>query len=117
MWNAQDKTERYFMSAEDLTTLPGISVQQDLALVALLGLMHVERNGHHFINGMSGRPKGEQLAYLAAHPQLYTYADGVVRLNIVDGQVDITSLDCPGFAVGIEPDFTTLEPMPPSSWR
>ncbi|HSI00675.1 MAG TPA: mandelate racemase, partial [Reyranella sp.] len=43
----------YFMSAEDLTTWPGTSVQQDLALVSLLGLTHVERNAHHFIDGMS----------------------------------------------------------------
>jgi L-alanine-DL-glutamate epimerase-like enolase superfamily enzyme len=117
LWNAQDKRQPYFMSAEDLTTLPGISVQQDMALVALLGLTHVERNGHHFINGMSGRPRGEQIAYLAAHPALYKDANGVVRLNIVDGKVDIGSLGCPGFAVGIEPDFTTLQAMPPSRWR
>jgi hypothetical protein len=105
------------MSAEDLTTLPGISVQQDMALVALLGLTHVERNGHHFINGMSGRPRGEQLAHLAAHPHLYRDSDGVVRLNIVDGDVNISSLDCPGFAAGIELDFTSLERMPASRWR
>jgi len=117
MWNAQDKKARYFMSAEDLTTLPGISVQQDMALVALLGLTHVERNGHHFINGMSGRPRGEQLAYLAAHPRLYKDADNVVRLNIEGGQVDISSLDCAGFAVGIEPDFASLEPMKTARWR
>jgi L-alanine-DL-glutamate epimerase-like enolase superfamily enzyme len=117
MWNAQTKGAPYFMSAEDLTTLPGISVQQDMALVALLGLTHVERNGHHFINGMSGRPRGEQFAYLAAHPRLYKDANGVVRLNIVDGDVDISSLDCAGFAVGIEPDFSSMEKMPASRWR
>ena len=49
---------RYFMSAEDLTTQPGVSVQQDLALVSLLGLTHVERNAHHFIDGMSSASRG-----------------------------------------------------------
>ena len=48
----------HFMSAEDLTTWPGISVQQDLALVSLLGMTHVERNAHHFIDGMSFAPGG-----------------------------------------------------------
>src|SRR5262249_6069091 len=49
----------YFMSGEDLTTQPGTSVQQDLALVNLLGLTHVERNAHHFIDGFAGRPIAE----------------------------------------------------------
>ena len=61
----------YFMSAEDLTTWPGVSVQQDLALVSLLGLTHVERNAHHFIDGMSFAPEAEQQAFVAAHPDLY----------------------------------------------
>jgi len=115
-WNRQEGRDRYFMSAEDLTTLPGICVQQDLALVSLLGLTHVERNGHHFINGMSGRPRSEQQAFLAAHPGLYRDADGVVRLMIVDGRVDITSLDCAGFAVAAEPDWPSLQPMPRAAW-
>jgi len=116
-WNAQEKTDRYFMSAEDLTTLAGISVQQDLALVALLGLTHVERNGHHFINGMSGRPIEEQRAFLKAHPSLYHEADGVVRMTIKDGMADLASLDCAGFAVAAEPIWSSLETMPASKWR
>ena len=121
MWNAKegaaDGQGRYFMSAEDLTTLPGICVQQDLALVALLGLTHVERNGHHFINGMSGRPRGEQLEFLAAHPDLYVDADAMVRLKIKDGMVELGSLACPGFAVGAQPDFSAMEKMHKSRWR
>ena len=46
VWNAQDPAARYFMSAEDLTTQAGLSLQQDLALLNLLGIHHVERNGH-----------------------------------------------------------------------
>src|SRR4029077_4410180 len=38
MWNAEAGGERYFMSGEDLTTQAGLAVQQDLALVNLLGL-------------------------------------------------------------------------------
>jgi hypothetical protein len=116
-WNAQEKTDRYFMSAEDLTTLAGISVQQDMALVALLGLTHVERNGHHFINGFSGRPIEEQRAFLKAHASLYHEANGTVRMTIKDGMADISSLDCPGFAVAAEPDWRSMERMPASKWR
>ena len=61
----------YFMSAEDLTTLPGVSVQQDLALVSLLGLAHVERNAHHFIDGMAVASEGEQQAFRRRASDLY----------------------------------------------
>ena len=57
MWNAEAGGERYFMSGEDLTTQAGLAVQQDLALVNLLGLTHVERNGHHYVNGMAALPR------------------------------------------------------------
>ncbi len=67
--NADLQSPRYFLSAEDLNAWAGVSVQQDLALVALLGLKHVERNGHHFINGMSFAPGAEQSEFVARHPQ------------------------------------------------
>ncbi len=67
-WNAQEGATRYFMSAEDLTTQAGLSVQQDLALVNLLGIRHVERNGHHYVNGMAALPAAEQQAFLAGAP-------------------------------------------------
>ena len=57
LWNAEGGNAGYFLSGEDLTTQAGLSVQQDLALVALLGLADVERNGHHFIDGFDGRPQ------------------------------------------------------------
>ena len=64
------------MSAEDLTTLPGVSVQQDLALVSLLGMTHVERNAHHFVDGMSFASEAEQKAFVSAHRDLYERKDG-----------------------------------------
>lgn len=113
---------QYFMAGEDLTTLPGISLQQDLALVSLLGLSHVEKNGHHFIDGMRHRPQDEQRRFAAAHSDLYRLdplADGqvVARLKITGGAVDIRSLECPGHAYGAEPDWATLDPAPASRWR
>lgn len=115
-WNAEDKRERYFMSAEDLTTLAGVCVQQDLALVALLGLPHVERNGHHFIDGFSGRPKAEAYAFLEAHPGLYADTAHGPRLAIRDGMLDIGSLETPGLGATLEPDFTAMTPMPKAAW-
>jgi hypothetical protein len=102
----------HFMSAEDLTTWPGVSVQQDLALVSLLGMTHVERNAHHFIDGMSFAPEGEQRAFVAAHPDLYDKQDGKpARLKARGGKLALASLDVPGFAVGADMDFRSMKPM------
>ncbi len=99
----------YFMSAEDLTTWPGVSVQQDLALVSLLGLTHVERNAHHFIDGMGFAPEDEQQAFVAAHPDLYEKKEGKpARLKAVGGRLALGSLNVPGFAVGAEMDFGSM---------
>lgn len=107
-WNGAAETKRYFMSGEDLTTQAGVSVQQDLALVSILGVGHVERNGHHYVNGMSGVPAGEQAAFLAAHPDLYHRAGDTVRLTIRDGRIALGSLGCAGFAVAAEPDWSSM---------
>ncbi len=96
---------RYFLSAEDLCIWPGLSTQQDLALVSLLGLTHVERNGHHYIDGMSFAAESEQEAFLTAHPDLYHRPAGrPVRLRIDDGTLKIGSLQCPGFGCAIASD-------------
>jgi len=111
MWNAEAGGERYFMSGEDLTTQAGLAVQQDLALVNLLGLTHVERNGHHYVNGMAGLPQREQDGFLAAHPELYEHSRGAVRVKIRNGQLAIGSLASAGFASGAYPDWTALKPV------
>ena len=109
---AKPARHKYFMSAEDLTTLAGVSVQQDLALVSLLGLTHVERNGHHFIDGMSFAPEREQAAFARAHPDLYDRSAGPARLRIEGGRLALGSLACPGFAVAADMDFAAMRPMP-----
>jgi len=111
LWNAQAGSPRYFMTGEDLTTQAGLAVQQDLALVNLLGLQHVERNGHHYVDGMAGLPQAEQAEFLAAHPDLYEQSFGAVRLKIRNGRMDIGSLSARGFASGAYPDWNTLAPL------
>jgi hypothetical protein len=115
-WNAQEGQERHFMSAEDLTTLAGACVQQDLALVALLGLPHVERNGHHFVDGFAGRPKAEAVRFMEAHPDLYADTSRGPRLRIQEGVLEIGSLETPGLGATLEPDSATMERMPKAAW-
>ena len=112
-WNAASGTPRYFMSAEDLTTQAGLAVQQDLALVNLLGITHVERNGHHYVNGMAALPEAEQQAFLQVHSDLYEHSHGAVRLAIHSGRIEIGSLACSGFASAALPDFSSMQALGP----
>src|SRR5690606_2350351 len=83
----------YVMSAEDLTTQGGVAVQQDLVLASLVGATHVERNGHHYVDGMAGAPQAEQDAFLAAHGDLYARAgSGRVRLAIKGGDISLRTI-------------------------
>jgi hypothetical protein len=110
-WNARAGEPRFFLSGEDLTTQAGLAVQQDLALVSLLGLGHVERNGHHYVDGFAGAPQHEADAFLAAHPDLYRRTPGGVRLSVSGGMLTTGSLNQPGFASGAHPDFEAMEEM------
>ncbi len=107
-WNSASPGAHYFMSAEDLTTQAGLSVQQDLALVNLLGITHVERNGHHYVNGMASQPRAEQDAFVAAHPDVYERSHGAARLKIQHGRIALASLACPGYASAAMPDFSAM---------
>jgi L-alanine-DL-glutamate epimerase-like enolase superfamily enzyme len=98
----------YFMSGEDLTIQAGLALQQDLALVSLLGLAHVERNGHHYVNGMAELPQLEQERFLDSHPDLYERSHDAVRLRIEKGMIRMGSLDCPGYASRAMPEWKSM---------
>jgi hypothetical protein len=102
---------RYFVSGEDLTCQAGLAVQQDLALGALIGVTHAERNGHHYVDGFAETPAAEAEAFLAAHPDLYARERDKVRLAIHDGDLLTGSLTAPGFASAVHPDWSTMQPL------
>lgn len=109
-WNAESGARRFFISGEDLTTQAGIAVQQDLVLAALAGVTHVERNGHHFVDGMAGAPEAEQDAFLAAHGDLYTKRLGRARLDITGGAVSLRSISAAaGLGAAVEPHWDTMK--------
>ena len=101
----------YFMSGEDLTCQAGLGVQQDLTLVALLGLEHVERNGHHYVNGMAGADEKEQTEFIQAHADLYRRVNGRVCTRIEDGKFTLGSLQCTGFGTSAEPNWNAMPAM------
>jgi hypothetical protein len=110
IWN-RDSGRRYFMCAEDLTTQPGLAVQQDLALASAIGCDHVERNGHHYVNGMTNAPAGEMEAFAASHPDLYWLGEHGLHLRIEAGCISLASLGCSGFAAGALPDPEAMQPL------
>jgi hypothetical protein len=109
IWSTED--QRHFITGEDLTCQAGLGVQQDLALGALIGVTHAERNGHHYVDGFAETPVAEARAFLAAHPDLYTSDANNIRLSIHDGDLLTGSLAAPGFATGVHPDWAALSPL------
>ncbi|WEX75536.1 mandelate racemase [Sinorhizobium numidicum] len=108
-WNTEVGSARYFISAEDLTTQAGLALQQDLVLAALTGVGHIERNGHHYVDGMAQAPAGEQAAYLAAHGDLYQEAGARARLAIKAGEITFGSvLRAIGLGSSVEPDWPSM---------
>ena len=103
--------EKFFITGEDLTCQAGLAVQQDLALGALIGVTHAERNGHHYVDGFGDTPAAEAQAFLAAHPDLYVSDGNNIRLSIHDGDLVTGSLAAPGFATSVHPDWTALSPL------
>ena len=100
------------LSGEDLTCQAGLAVQQDTLLAASLGVTHIERNGHHYVDDFGSAPEAEARRFAAAHPGLYEHPHGRVRLAVHGGRLDLSSLHGPGFASGAFPDWDTLSPIP-----
>lgn len=101
-----------FLTAEDLTCQPGLGLQQDLALVATLGLTHGERNGHHYVAGFGPAPEEEAGAFAAAHPDLYRLTDKGAALDVSRGVLATAALlSAPGFAKRAEPGWASLAPV------
>jgi hypothetical protein len=100
------------LTGEDLCTLGPIALQQDLAMMALLGIDHVERNGHHYYRGLSMLPAEWQDLARASHPGLYSkHPLGFTHLRITEGMLDLSSLNRAPY--GVEPllDLSGFTPL------
>ena len=74
-------THRRSQTAEDLTNLPVIALQQDLETMATLGLRSVERNGHHYFRGLDHLPPQDADEAIRRHGDLYESADRSLRIE------------------------------------
>ncbi|NNM27294.1 MAG: mandelate racemase [Phycisphaerales bacterium] len=105
---------RLFQSAEDLTNLPVLALQQDLATVATLGLPHVERNGHHYFRGLDHLPRTEAADALKRHPDLYEQDERGIALRIEAGRLSLASLHGAGYGYDLPIRFD--ERVPADAW-
>ena len=98
------------LSGEDLTNVGPVSLLQDLAVQAVLGVTSIERNGHHYFAGLGQFPAAIQQHMLAHHGDLYTRSTaGWPRLDVRGGKIALGSaLRAPfGCAPGL--DLSGLE--------
>ncbi|MGH7333346.1 MAG: enolase C-terminal domain-like protein [Candidatus Rokuibacteriota bacterium] len=105
------EAERLFMSAEDLTNVPVVPLQQDLATVRALGIAHVERNGHHYVRGLAHCSPPERAAAVRHHGDLYTGDEREAWLAIEGGRLRVGSLVTPGYGVAFAPDLDAMIPL------
>ena len=95
------------ISGEDLCNVGPVAVIQDLAVMAALGIESVERNGHHYMAGLSQFPEVTQRQVLDSHTGLYRISElGWPTLDIRDGQIDLTSVNSQPFGTGFELDLS-----------
>lgn len=100
------------LSGEDLANVGPVALLQDLAMMAALGVTHVERNGHHYFKGLSMHPEAVQSAALHHHSDLYRqHENGFPTLNIHQGSLDLQSVNAAPFGCALELDLEAYEPL------
>lgn len=100
------------LSGEDLANVGPVALLQDLSIMALLGVSHVERNGHHYFRGLSMHSDTTQNAVLDRHASLYhRHACSFATLRIENGTLNLQSVNAAPFGCGIDLDVTQFEPL------
>ena len=99
----------FVMSGEDLTNIGPVALQQDLAVLASLGVEHAERNGHHYFKGLSMFSDEIQRGVLEQHPDLYTQHEDFVTLNIQNGKLSLASVTNAPFGLGTYPEMAQFD--------
>ena len=111
----------WLLSGEDLANVGPVALLNDLAVMAAIGIDHVERNGHHYFAGLSMYPGGLQSEVCHRHPDLYRrgQGDAFAALAIQAGRIGIGSVNSAPFGCGLPLSADTLaglgDPFEPGS--
>ncbi|MGN6273925.1 MAG: hypothetical protein ACTHMQ_12660 [Protaetiibacter sp.] len=106
---------RTVLTAEDLSTIPPLTVNQDLVVASAMGLGHIERNGHHYFARFAPLDATIAERTLAAHPDAFAIQDGAPRLRIEGGMLPIGSLLDAPFGLAPAPEATELTALTPEN--
>ncbi len=112
---ARPAGERLFMTAEDLTNVPVVPLQQDLATVRALGITHAERNGHHYVRGLAHCSSRERRDATRLHRDLYRGDESQAYLRIEGGALRVGSLAATGYGIAFDPDLASMTRL--EEWR
>jgi hypothetical protein len=105
-----DPARSYILSGEDLSNVGPVALLQDLAMMATLGIAHVERNGQHYFAGLSMYAPELQERVLTHHGDLYRrHPRGFATLDVQAGRIEIGSVAAAPF--GLAFPFDTSEYM------
>jgi hypothetical protein len=107
--------ETYFLTGEDLLNLPVVPLHQDLVHLAALGIRHAERNGHHYVHGLDHLSDSERQVCRERHGNIYHSSGQGMTLNVVDGRIDLRSLQESGLGVSKAVDLRSMAPL--DEWR
>lgn len=95
-WRRESSPENgpWIMSGEDLANVGPVALLNDLAVMAVLGIEHVERNGHHYFAGLSMYPESVQERVRLAHSDVYRNSKkGFPSLDIRAGSLELGSVN------------------------
>lgn len=97
-------------TGEDLCNVGPVALLQDLAVQATLGILSVERNGHHYLRGLSFLPEEVQREMCRLHPDLYAWreAEGFATLVVHGGLLSLRSVNAAPFGVAPDLDVSQL---------
>jgi hypothetical protein len=97
-------------TGEDLCNVGPVALLQDLAVQATLGILSVERNGHHYLRGLSFLPQEVQREMCRQHPDLYAWREpeGFATLVVNDGILSLRTVNAAPFGVAPALDVTQL---------
>ena len=108
----EDPRRDLLMTGEDLCNIGPVALLQDLAVMAVLGIKSVERNGHHYHAGLSQFPKFVQEQVLRHHSDLYAVSQvGWPALRIEAGAISLRTINQAPFGVGFVTDVERFSPV------
>jgi hypothetical protein len=100
--------------AWNLSNLPVVPLQADLASVALLGIGHVERISQHCFRELAHLSEADKAPALPAHPGPLRAPRRRGVLKVAGGTLACASLQVPGMGFAALPDVATM--IAPDAW-